>query len=94
MEVGLSMVKTASLFSQLLVQVTRTDFAALAKKRNAERHARGFTCWTRFVGMFFCQLAHADSFAEVYRELMDWLDDPLNTPPYASVPEQLELALA
>jgi hypothetical protein len=59
------MVKTASLFSQLLEQVPRTEFAALAKKHDAERHARGFTCWTQFVGMLFCQLAHADSLREI-----------------------------
>lgn len=59
------MVKTASLFSQLLEQIPRTEFAALAKRHNAERHARGFTCWTQFVGMLFCQLAHADSLREI-----------------------------
>lgn len=59
------MVKTASLFSQLLEQIPRTEFAALAKKHQAERHARGFTCWTQFVAMLFCQLAHADSLREI-----------------------------
>lgn len=59
------MVKTASLFSQLLEQIPRTEFAALVKKHQGERHARGFTCWTQFVGMLFCQLAHADSLREI-----------------------------
>ena len=59
------MVKTASLFSQLLEQIPRTQFAAVVKKHHAERHARGFTCWTQFVGMLFCQLAHADSLREI-----------------------------
>lgn len=64
------MVKTASLFSQLLEQILleqipRTEFAALVKKHQGERHARGFTCWTQFVGMLFCQLAHADSLREI-----------------------------
>lgn len=35
------------------------------KKHQGERHARGFTCWTQFVGMLFCQLAHADSLREI-----------------------------
>jgi hypothetical protein len=61
----LIMVKTASLFSQLLEQIPRTEFAALVKKHQGERHARGFTCWTQFVGMLFCQLAHADSLREI-----------------------------
>ena len=55
------MVKTASLFSQLLEQIPRTEFASIVKKHQGERHARGFTCWTQVVGMLFCQLAHADS---------------------------------
>jgi len=59
------MVKTASLFSQLLEQIPRTEFAAIVKKHKGERHARGFTCWTQFVGMLFCQLAHADSLREI-----------------------------
>lgn len=59
------MVKTASLFSQLLEQISRTEFAALAKKHHAERHARGFNCWTQLVAMLFCHLAHADSLREI-----------------------------
>ncbi|HEX9121345.1 MAG TPA: DUF4372 domain-containing protein, partial [Terriglobales bacterium] len=39
----------------------RTEFASLVKKHLAERAAKGFTCWTQFVAMTFCQLAHADS---------------------------------
>jgi len=61
----LIMVKTASLFSQLLEQIPRTEFAAIVKKHQGEKHARGFTCWTQFVGMLFCQLAHADSLREI-----------------------------
>lgn len=59
------MVKTASLFSQLLEQIPRTEFARIVKKHQGERHARGFTCWTQFVGMLFCQLARADSLREI-----------------------------
>src|SRR5436190_10394829 len=55
------MVLTASLFNQLLRHFPRTEFAALVKATKAERHARGFTSWTQFVAMLFCQLAHADS---------------------------------
>ena len=55
------MVQTASLFNQLLHHFPRTEFAALVKATKAERHARGFTCWTQFVAMMFSHLAHADS---------------------------------
>jgi len=55
------MVQTASLFNQLLHHFPRTEFAALVKETKAERHARGFSCWSQFVAMLFCHLAHADS---------------------------------
>jgi hypothetical protein len=59
------MVQTASLFNQLLQHFPRTEFAALVKRHDAERHAKGFACWTQFVAMVFCQLAHADSLREI-----------------------------
>jgi hypothetical protein len=60
-----AMVKTASLFSQLLKHFPRARFATLVKKHRAERHAKGFTCWNQFVSMLFCQLAGADSLREI-----------------------------
>jgi hypothetical protein len=59
------MVRTASLFSQLLQQVPRTEFAKLVIKHQGERDAKGFTCWAQFAAMLFCQLAHADSLREI-----------------------------
>jgi hypothetical protein len=59
------MVRTASLFSQLLQQVPRNEFAKLVATHDAERHAKGFTCWTQFTAMLFCQLARADSLREI-----------------------------
>ncbi len=59
------MVQVASLFNQLLQHFPRTEFAALVKKHNAERAAKGFTCWTQFVSMLFCQLGRADSLREI-----------------------------
>ena len=59
------MVQAASLFNQLLRHFPRTEFGALVKKHQAERAAKGFTCWTQFVSMAFCQLAHADSLREI-----------------------------
>ncbi len=43
----------------------RTEFGALVKKHDAERAAKGFTCWTQFVAMLFCQLGRADSLREI-----------------------------
>jgi hypothetical protein len=59
------MVKTASLFSQLLQEVPRNEFAKLVSKHEGERDAKGFTCWAQFTAMLFCQLAHADSLREI-----------------------------
>jgi IS4 transposase len=59
------MVLSASLFNQLLHHFPRLEFAALVKKHQAERASKGFSCWTQFVSMLFCQLAHADSLREI-----------------------------
>src|ERR1019366_2856251 len=62
---GNPIVQVASLFNQLLHHFPRTEFAALVKKHAAERDAKGFTCWTQFVSMLFCQLGRADSLREI-----------------------------
>lgn len=59
------MVRNASLFSQLLQHVSRTEFAVLAKQHGAERGSKGFTCWSQCVAMLFCHLARADSLREI-----------------------------
>lgn len=59
------MIKVASLFSQLLHHFPRNEFAQLVVKHQAERRAKGFTCWTQLVSMLFCHMAHADSLREI-----------------------------
>jgi len=59
------MVRSASLFSQLLQQIPRNEFAGLVNKHKGERHAKGFTCWAQLTAMLFCQLAQADSLREI-----------------------------
>ena len=59
------MVQVASLFNQLLKHFPRTEFATLVRKHGAERRAKGFTCWTQFVAMLFCQLSRTDSLREI-----------------------------
>ena len=59
------MVKVASLFSQLLHHVPRGEFARLVARHRAEYDSKGFSCWTQFVAMMFCQLARADSLREI-----------------------------
>jgi hypothetical protein len=52
-------------FSQLLQLFSRVDFQRAVKDTQAERHARGFTCWGQFVAMLFCQLGRAHSLREI-----------------------------
>jgi len=62
---GRTMVPVASLFNQLLQHFPRTEFASLVRKHKAERGAKGFTCWTQFVAMLFCQLSHSASLRDI-----------------------------
>ena len=59
------MVGHASLFSQMLSLVDRHRFERLVREHKAERGAKGFSCWTQFVSMMFCQLAQAKSLREI-----------------------------
>jgi Domain of unknown function (DUF4372) len=63
-EVG-NMVGHASLFSQLLSLVDRHRFERFVREQKAERGAKGFSCWSQFVVMMFCQLAQAKSLREI-----------------------------
>lgn len=56
---------TTSLFSQILQVVPRNLFARLVHQRGAERHANGFSSWSQYVAMLFCQLAQAKSLREI-----------------------------
>jgi hypothetical protein len=54
-----------SIFNQLLQLFPRTEFQRAVAETQAERHARGFTCWQQFVAMLFCQLGGAHSLREI-----------------------------
>lgn len=57
--------RVCSVFQQILKVFSRTEFEHLARTHNAERHARGFTCWDQFVAMLFCHLGRAQSLREI-----------------------------
>lgn len=59
------MVRSISLFSQVLGLISRHEFAQDAKELKADRHAKGFSSWSQFVSMIFCQLAQAQSLREI-----------------------------
>jgi len=57
--------RVCSIFAQVLRFIPRLEFAAAVRKHQAERHARGFHCWTQLVAMLFCQLGRAQSLREI-----------------------------
>lgn len=59
------MVRTASLFSQILSEIPRIEFEKLVRKHGTERRSKGFTSWNQLVAMLFCHLAGADSLREI-----------------------------
>jgi hypothetical protein len=61
--------RVCSIFAQLLQFIPRAQFEAAVTEHQAERHARGFSSWTQFVAMLFCQLGHAQSLREITQGL-------------------------
>lgn len=59
------MTQFSSVFSQILNLFPRGEFAGLVAQHQAEHRAKGFTCWTQFVAMTFCQLGRAQSLREI-----------------------------
>jgi hypothetical protein len=57
--------RVSSIFSQILQTIPRLEFQSLVQKHQAERHARGFTCWGQLVAMLFCQFGRAHSLREI-----------------------------
>jgi hypothetical protein len=57
--------RVCSIFAQVLQLIPRGEFEAAVRKHRAERHARGFSCWTQLVAMLFCQLGRAQSLREI-----------------------------
>lgn len=59
------MIPVASCFSQLLSLVDRAAFTRAVRQHQAERGAKGFSCWDQFVAMLFCQMGGANSLREI-----------------------------
>src|SRR5580765_6367462 len=59
------MVAVASCFAQILSLIDRAGFARAVRQHQAERAAKGFSCWDHFVAMLFCQMGSAHSLREI-----------------------------
>ncbi len=67
------MIRATSVFSQLLQHFPRTVFDRLVARHEAEKHSKGFPCWSQFVAMLFCHLARAESLREICNGLASCL---------------------
>jgi hypothetical protein len=47
----------STIFNQILQIIPRLEFENIVKRHNAEKHSKGFSCWTHFVSMMFAQLS-------------------------------------
>jgi hypothetical protein len=59
------MVRSSSIFSQILSFLPRQEFDALVAKHNGDFASKGFSCRDQFVAMSFCHLAQAKSLSEI-----------------------------
>jgi hypothetical protein len=59
------MISRSSLFAQVLGQISRRDFRSAVRRHDAEKGAKGFSCWDQFVGMLYAQMAGAHSLREI-----------------------------
>src|SRR5260370_36376637 len=59
------MVGNWKLFRKLFWVVNRNQFERRVRESGAQKGAKGFSCWSQFVAMMFCQLAQAKSLREI-----------------------------
>jgi hypothetical protein len=57
--------KFNSIFGQILQLFPRTQFEIFVKETESAKAAKGFSCWSQFVSMLFCQLSQACSLREI-----------------------------
>lgn len=57
--------RVCSIFAQVLRLLPRSEFEQAVRKHQAEKHAKGFSCWTQLIAMLFCQLGQAKSLREI-----------------------------
>lgn len=85
--------RVCSIFSQVLKFVPRLEFEAAVRQHRAERHGRGFRCWTQLVAMLFCHLGRAQSLREIVGGLAS-CEGKLQHLGVASAPKRSTLAYA
>ncbi len=87
------MLRSHSLFGQILSLISRSEFARHVKDLKVERYAKGFRAWDQLVAMLFCHLAQAKSLREITGGLKTCLGK-LNHVGLDSAPARSTLAYA
>ena len=59
------MERVCSIFSQILKLVPRSVFESAVEQHQAEKHAKGMSCWSQFIALLFCHLGGARSLREI-----------------------------
>jgi hypothetical protein len=54
-----------NLFSQITSKLDRSSFKSLVKKRETDKHNKGYKSWTHLVSMLFCQFAKSQSIRDI-----------------------------
>ena len=54
-----------TLFSQIIQKLNRSSFNKLVKKRQTDKHNKGFNSWTHLVSMLFCQFSKSQSVRDI-----------------------------
>ena len=63
------MIKCASLFSQILNEISSSRFAVLTEEMGNDRNAKGFTSWMQLVSMLFFSLSQGGFSSGDYKRL-------------------------
>jgi hypothetical protein len=58
-----------SVFHQILTLIPRAEFQQLVDRHGSDRRSKGFSSWSQFVAMIFCQLGRAQSLREIEQGL-------------------------
>ena len=54
-----------NLFSQIISKLDRVSFKSLVKKKETDKHQKGYNSWTHLVSMLFCQFAKSQSVRDI-----------------------------
>ena len=54
-----------TLFSQIVSKLDRLSFSKIVKKKETDKHQKGYNSWTHLISMLFCQFAKSQSVRDI-----------------------------